>query len=94
MKRPELNDFLIAENTERLGQILRREDYRLFVRSLKASTGKYQFRVHDEDNSVIARSREFESREFESRDERDRLFDEFIRFVEVDLNGRLQISLF
>ncbi len=89
MKRPELNDFLIAENTERLGQILRREDYRLFVRSLKASTGKYQFRVHDEDNSVIARSREFES-----RDERDRLFDEFIRFVEVDLNGRLQISLF
>ena len=80
---------MIAENTERLGQILRREDYRLFVRSLKASTGKYQFRVHDEDNSVIARSREFES-----RDERDRLFDEFIRFVEVDLNGRLQISLF
>ena len=80
---------MIAENTEQLGQILRREDYRLFVRSLKASTGKYQFRVHDEDNSVIARSREFES-----RDERDRLFDEFIRFVEVDLNGRLQISLF
>ena len=80
---------MTAENTERLGQILRREDYRLFVRSLKASTGKYQFRVHDEDNSVVARSREFES-----RDERDRVFDEFIRFVEVDLNGRLQISLF
>ncbi len=89
MNELKLEDLISIEDDEKVRQMLHRPDYRSFVRVLRGSNGRYQFRIHDETSSVIARSREFDEKA-----DRDRLLAEFIRFVEVELNGRLQMSLF
>jgi hypothetical protein len=84
-----LSDHIDTEDFDALEAILRRDDYPAFLKKLKTSSNDYFFRVHDPQNVVLARSRAFETHE-----ERDRAYEKFLDFVEIEIHNRRQRRLF
>jgi uncharacterized protein YegP (UPF0339 family) len=84
-----LTDHIITDRLAELEQLLRRQDYPLFVKKLKTSSGEYCFRVHDPNNRVLARSRDFTA-----KSERDTAYESFIDFIEIEIHNRRQRRLF
>lgn len=84
-----LKDYLIADNASELNHVLRMPNYRSFIRTLKTARGAYCFRVNNQQNQIVARSRSFDDKM-----ERDSHLAAFITFIEVKIHGRLQMELF
>jgi hypothetical protein len=82
-------DHIDTQDPEKLMGLLRRDDYPSFIKTLRTSADSYLFRVHDPQNMVVARSRAFASREA-----RDRAYEEFLDFVEIEIHNRRQRKLF
>lgn len=84
-----LTDHLTADDPNELEQILRSDDYPLYIKTLKTADGTYYFRVHNAQNRVVARSRGFAEKQ-----ERDTAYEAFIDFVEIEIHNRRQRRLF
>jgi len=84
-----LADHIDAQDPEKLLNLLRRNDYPLFVKVLRTAADEYIFRVHDPQNFIVARSEIFTSAA-----ERDRAYEEFLDYVEIEIHNRRQRRLF